>query len=188
MTVHTEPASLIAGDTATWQISHPDYPASAGWVMVYTLVNGAESITFSSTANGDAHLIHVAATVTRGWEPGAYHWRCRATLAGDVFTIRSGTTRVQVAFEDVDASTDTTLLQSHARKMLAAIEAYLENPANLSAAKYEIAGRSLERYKRADLIVERSRYLAEVAREDNAARIRAGLGSNNNIMVRFTHR
>jgi hypothetical protein len=66
-----------------------------------------------------------------------------------------------------------------------AIEAYLENASNLAASEYQIAGRQLRRYPLPELMTLRDRYRVEVAREDAAARLAAGLPDQRRIFVRF---
>ena len=177
----TEPTGLIAGDTARWLKSTPDYLATEGWHLAYTLINAASKITLTSTANGEDHLINVTAATTASWLPGQYSWRLQAIQGVEAFTLASGTLTVQAAF----GSAATLDARSHARKALANIEAYLENANNLSAAMYEIAGRKLQRLSIPDLLTLRDRYRQEVAREaaaDNAAR---GLPDRRRVIVRF---
>lgn len=176
----TEPVSLIAGDTAKWLRTLCDAPASAGWVLTYTLINASAKITFSATASGADHLVNVAAATTAGWAAGSYAWRATVALAGEVFTVSSGTITVEPAFGA--ATLDN---RSHARKALANIEAYLENANNLTAAMYEIAGRKLQRISVPDLLTLRDRYRGEVAREDAAANAARGLPDKRRVMVRF---
>lgn len=176
----TEPTSLIAGDTAKWLKTLSDYPASAGWVLTYTLINASAKITFGATSIGDNHLINVAAATTESWEAGSYAWRATVALSGEVFTVSSGTLTVEPAF-----GTDTLDNRSHARKALANIEAYLENSNNLTAARYQIAGRELQRIPIADQLALRDRYRVEVAREDAAANVARGLPDKRRVMVRF---
>ena len=175
----TEPASLIAGDTARWVKTLPDYPASAGWALTYTLANAAQRINFAATASGDDHLVSVPATTTANWPAGAYEWRAQVSSGSDVFTVATGSTVVQPSFGAAVES------RSHARIMLAQIEAYLQNAGNLTAASYEIAGRKLARYPLADLLAMRSKYQFEVAREDAAQNAARGLPDKRRVMVRF---
>lgn len=175
----TEPASLNAGDTARWLKSLASYPASAGWVLTYTLVNAAQRITFNATAQGDDHLVNAPTATTAAWAPGVYEWRATVSMAGDVFTVASGRITIAPAF---GSAVDT---RSNARKALEAVEAYMANPANLTAAQYEIAGRSLQRHSMADLIKYASHLRMQVAREDEAARLASGLPSSRRIYVRF---
>lgn len=176
----TEPAVLLAGDTAKWLISLPDYPATDGWALTYTLINAAAKITIAASASGADHLVNTAAATTAAYAAGSYTWRSQVSRAGEVFTVASGTMQVQGAF-----SAATLDARSHARKTLAAVEAYLENPANLTAAMYEVAGRKLQRLSIPDLLAMRSRYQAEVAREDAAANVGRGLPDKRRVYVRF---
>jgi len=176
----TEPASLVAGDTAKWLKTIPDYPASAGWVLTYTLINASAKITFGATASGDDHLVNVAAATTAAWAAGSYAWRATVALAGEVYTVASGTITVEPAFGA--ATLDN---RSHARKVLTNINAYLENANNLTAARYQIAGRELQRISIAELLTLRDRYRSEVAREDAAANVARGLPDKRRVMVRF---
>ncbi len=177
----TEPSTLIAGDTAKWSKSLPDYLASDGWVLSYTLINGSNKITFSATASGSDHLVNVPAATTAAWAAGQYSWRAKVTSAGaEVHTVSAGTITIQPAF-----STATLDGRSHARKALANIEAYLENANNLTAARYMIAGRELWRISISDQLALRDKYKSEVACEDAAANVGFGLPDKRRIMVRF---
>jgi hypothetical protein len=175
----TEPASLIAGDTAQWIKTLPDYPASVGWALSYELVNAGQRIAFGSVAYGDDHLVKVPATTTEAWAPGAYTYRARAALAGEVFTVGAGQIAVQPAF---GAATDA---RSHARRTLDAIEATLEGRATSATAEYQIAGRSMKYIPIPELLALRDRYRRDVSAENAAASIAAGLGNPGRIYVRF---
>lgn len=175
-----EPSTVNAGDTVRWKRSLPDYPASAGWVLSYQLVNATRRISVTGTASGDDHLVDVAASVSAGWAAGDYAWRAQVSRAGEVFTVDEGRLTVRPSF--ASGTQDT---RSQARQALEAVNAYLANPNNLQAAQYEIAGRQLRRYDLADLWRHRDRLQAEVLREDAAARLAAGLPDNRRIFVRF---
>lgn len=177
----TEPAALIAGDTAKWLRSLPDYLPADGWTLTYTLLNAAGKITIISSASADSHLVNVPSADTALWLAGEYAWRAQiASATGDAYTIGSGTIIVQPAF-----SAATLDNRSHARKVLANINAYLENANNLTAARYQIAGRELQRIPIAELLTLRDRYRSEVAREDAAANVARGLPDKRRVMVRF---
>jgi hypothetical protein len=175
----TEPAALLAGDTAKWLITLADYSAADGWVLSYTLANATTRINFAATASGSDFLVNVAAATTTNWAAGTYSWRSQVSKAGEVFTVATGTITVQPSF---GAAVDA---RSHARKTLDAVEAYLENANNLTAASYQIAGRQLSRLSIPDLLALRSRYLTEVGREDAAAAVGRGLPDKRRVLVRF---
>lgn len=175
-----EPTTVNAGDTIRWTRTLPDYPASAGWVLAYTLLNAASKITITSAASGDDHAVNVAAATSAAWVAGDYAWRAQVSKSGEVYTVGEG--RMTVAPSFGAATLDT---RSSARKALEAVEAYLADPSNLTAAKYEIAGRSLDRFPLTDLWSHRDRLRFEVAREDAAARVAAGLPDTRRVFVRF---
>lgn len=174
-----EPATLVAGDTATWRRSLADFPASAGWILGYTLVSPAQRYTFSSTASGDDHLVSVPAATTVTWAAGAYQWRAQVSKAGEVFTVASGSVQILPSFA---SATDA---RSSARKALDNLQAYLADSNNLAAAQYQIAGRSLSRYSVPDLLKLKGHLEQEVAREDAAQRVARGLPDPRRTYVRF---
>lgn len=176
----TEPASLIAGDTAKWLKTLADYPASSGWSLAYTLINAAAKYTFTASASGSDHLVNVTAATTAGWSAGNYSWRAVVSLAGEVYTVASGTIEVKAAF-----SSATLDNRSFARTALDNIEAYLKNSNNLAAASYEIAGRQLSRIPLKDLLAARDKYRREVISDDAAASVGQGLPDKRRIFVRF---
>lgn len=176
----TEPLTVNAGDTVRWRRALPDYPAGAGWVLTYTLLNSAGKITIAAGASGDEHLVNVAAATTATWAAGDYAWRAQVSKAGDVFTVAEGRITVKPAF-----SASTLETRSRARQALDAVEAYLADSNNLAAAQYEIAGRQLRRHTLTELWAHRDRLRLEVLREEQAERLAAGLPDRRRVFVRF---
>lgn len=174
-----EPAAINAGDTAKWTRVLADYPASAGWVLAYELVNAGNRIAITSAADGDAHLVTVTAAASGGYAPGDYDWRARVSKAGEVYTVGEGRITVRPGF---GAAVDA---RSRARRTLEAIEATIEGRASSSTQSYEIAGRKLAHIPVAELLALRDRYRIEVAREDAAAAVAAGLPDRRRVYVRF---
>lgn len=179
-TPQTEPAQLIAGDSAKWLKSLPDYLPLDGWLLTYTLVNATSKISFSASAQDDAHLVNVAPAASTGWAAGIYAWRASVSNADETHTIASGTITVAPAF-----GVDTLDARSFARKALANVEAYLENPQNLTSASYSIAGRTLSRHAIPELLKLRDRFKFEVLQEDSADRAARGLPDRRRVFVRF---
>ena len=81
--------------------------------------------------------------------------------------------------------TTTSSVRSHAKIVLDAIEAVIENRANIDQSSMSIAGRSLSRMSIDDLLTFRARYKAEYLKEVKQARIKNGRGSGNTIKVNF---
>lgn len=177
----TEPASIIAGDTAKWLKTLADYPASAGWALVYTLINATGKITLAATAQGDDHLVTAPATTTNGWAAGAYEWRAQVSKAGEVYTVGSGRITIAPSF-----GADTLDSRTPARVMLEAVEAVMLKTATSNVQEYEIAGRRLKHYTMGELLQLRDRLKNDVRREEAAQQIANGTGGvPGRIFVRF---
>lgn len=171
------PVQLRAGDTIRWRRSLPDYQATAGWVLAYTLITASSVHAIATTADGDDHVAEALAASTGAWPAGAAQMVEYATNGAERVTISSLPVRVLPNLAAAVAGTD---LRSHARKVLDAIEAWLESRAPV-AGTLEIAGRRIQHYSLEELLALRDRYRAEVAREDAAA---AG-NRPSRLLVRF---
>lgn len=179
-----EPESVVSGDTATWKITLGDYPASDGWTLKYRLINAAGKIDITSSADGDDHLVLVAAATTAAWSPGTYTWQSYVDgVSSQRFTIASGSVEIKPDLAAEAAGYDT---RSTAKKALDLIDAaLLAHGANAWTQEYEIAGRKMKFKSVADFMALRDKLKAEVAREAATERMRRGLAPRNKILVRF---
>jgi hypothetical protein len=178
-----EPSSVNAGDTVRWQKTLPNHPATDGWALRYTFINGAAKFTLQSAPGGAqaAHTLEASASTTALWSPGEYDWICRAELGAEAYTVATGRTTVAP-----DAANQLVLdKRSQARRTLDAIEATIEGRASSATAEYEINGRRMRYIPISELFTLRDRYRAEVAREDAARAIAAGGLDSRRIYVRF---
>jgi hypothetical protein len=180
--------TLVAGDSLSFSTVAADYPPADGWTMKYRMVPTAGvgtafelSSTTADPEDATAFLFTVTGAASAAWVAGDYTWVNWVEKAPDRYTLDTGAVKVLPN----PAGATALDLRSTAAKALAAIDAYLADANNLSAASYTIAGRSLSRYTRAELIAERSKWQAEVARENAAARVAAGLSDNRRIYVRW---
>lgn len=178
----TEPAALRAGDTWKWTKTLADYPASV-WTLTYRFKNAAGGFEFAASASGDDYSVTVSAATTAGFAAGTYHWQAQVVTGSEKYTVDTG---VLVVDPNLFAGTATAAFdaRSHVRKMLAAIEAWLEakDPA---VAEYEIAGRRMKYVPIAELVKLRNRYTAAVAAEDAADKLAAGIGAGRKIQFRL---
>ena len=160
----TPPCELTAGDSAAWSVELADHPAPE-WAVTYTLI-GAESIhTVHAQASGTGHSVTLGSTDTASWAPGRYKVVGYAAKGTDRRTFHRSDLVVQA-----DPATATPAdTRSHARKVLDAIEAFLETGDQL-AAQVQIADRRIGLIPTPDLIQLRELYLAEVAREEGKGR------------------
>lgn len=179
----TEPAIIVAGDTIAWSRTLTDYPASAGWVLAYRLINSAGKIDITASASGDDHAISVAAATTANWTAGSYTWQATVTKTTQRYTIGSGTLTIKPNLAAQAGGFDA---RSAAQKALddtrAALATWISSNGHVQ--EYEIAGRRMKYASLAD-IQGRIRLLErEVAREQSAEKIAAGLGAGRRVLVR----
>ena len=182
-----EPASVIAGDTITWQKTFSDYPASAGWALKYRLLNASGKIDITATASGDNHLVAVTAASSATWTAGTYDyigWVEKGSgPTAERYTVSTGRLTVtanMAAANTYDGRSDARIIYEAllaAYKSAAASRAYV--------AEYEIAGRRMKFASRAEWLQELNFWKAQVAAEDRAAKIADGLGGGARVLVRM---
>jgi hypothetical protein len=178
---------LVAGDTLDFTTTVSTYPPSDGWTLVYRLV--------PRDSAGHGHHAH------RGWTRGGSIPRAGraqplprpgppASTAGRAGWKRPARARVSSSGGVEILANPATVAagydnRGHARKVLDAIEAVLEQRASVDQQSYSINGRHLARTPIAELLRLRSVYRAQVAGEDAGEALNAGLGGGRKIQVRL---
>lgn len=175
------PTSIIAGDSRTWRKSFADYPASAGWVLAYAL-RGPAKIDFDAAADGDDHLVALAAAVTAQWPAGFYTVTLFAKKDDQRITVESGSIDILPDPAEIDAVAD---LRPHCKKVLDAIEALLEGKATKDQAEYEVEGIRIKRMDIDALLRWRTIYRREWQAYLKAQQVSKGKKSGNRVLVRF---
>jgi len=183
-----EPDTLVIGDRWTWRRPDlvADYP-TADYSLTYEFHHddgggGAHAFTITATETSDDYIVEVASATTENYNSLQYKWYAFITRTSD---------SERVAVDDgytflVDDYANTNADQrTHAKKVLDAIEALLENRASQDQMSYSIAGRSLSRMSIDDLLKFRDRYRAEYNKELQKARIKNKQNTGNTIKVRF---
>jgi|SRR6185437_6203202 len=166
------PSEITAGDTVSWARTGGDYPASAGWVLAYTLLSATAVFNITADANGDDYLIDVPLATSATWGAGAYRVQEYVTSADGTQRYTLGTYTLQV-LPNAAAATVGMDTRSHAQIVLDNIKAYLETKAPVYASM-EINGRKLGYYPLVDLLKLRDRYAMMVATEQRLASGRTG--------------
>jgi len=162
-----EPAFLTVGDTWTWKRSFSDYPASAGWELTYALTTSTARILIAAAADGDDHLVSVAAATTAAYAAGDYSWQAYVTLDAERYMVDGGRVTLRPNLAAASSGYDT---RSTARQMLDAIESYLAT-GDPQAGNVSLSdGRQVRFWPILDLHQFRYRLQAEVANEEAAAR------------------
>ncbi len=179
------PTELQLGDYWAWKREDlaNDYPvADYSLSYEFNLVDGstASNFTLTATESGDTYLIE--ASNTSSYTKGNYNWVSYITRSSDSARIKIGEGFTEI--EDNFATTSTSV-RSHAKKVLDAIEAVIENRASMDQSSMSIAGRSLSRLSIDELMTFRDRYRAEYLKEVKRARIKNKKPSGNIIGVKF---
>lgn len=156
------PREFRAGDSAEWRRTLAAYPAGAGWQIKYTLLGAGGAYSVESAADGDTHVVSLAPSDTGSWVEGVYVLTEYVTDGAARYTLASRSVRI---LPDLAGATSAADTRTHARKVLDAIEGWLEKQAPVYG-KYEFNGRKLETFQLTDLLALRDRYRAEVSREE----------------------
>ena len=176
---------LIVGDTLATTITLASWPASAGWVLHYRLIDRAgvnDVIEFQSTAAGDSHALLVDAATTAAWKPGEY------SVAA---WVRKGTERYTVVAEcgQITLKPDPAALlpgvdtRSQAVRTLQAIRDKIAGKATDGVNRYRINDREVQSYSVAELIKLEDFWARQVAAEERAAGIANPRGQSRHIRV-----
>tara|TARA_R100001163_G_scaffold13877_1_gene12872 strand:- start:216 stop:845 length:630 start_codon:yes stop_codon:yes gene_type:complete len=183
-----EPAKLVAGDRFTWRRDDlaNDYPVGT-FALTYEFHSdvgggGSKKFTITATEADSTYYIEVGSSTTASYATGDYIWEAYITRSADSERIMVDSGRTEITTNLANTNAD---LRSHAKKVLDAIEAVMENRASMDQSSMSIAGRSLSRTPLPDLLELRDRYKAEYLKEIKLARIRNKQGSGNTIKVKF---
>ena len=182
-----EPSLLQLGDFWSWKRTdlNNDYSNSL-YVLSYefNLIDCSThaNFTITASASGDDYVVEVASATTATYTKGNYNWVSYITRSSDSARIKIGEGFTEI--EDNFATTSTSV-RSHAKKVLDAIEAVIENRASMDQSSMSIAGRSLSRLSIDELMTFRDRYRAEYLKEVKRARIKNKKPSGNIIGVKF---
>lgn len=176
------PKTFTAGETVKFNITDPDYPASAGTLSFFwTNADDAFGDT-TSTADGDTFNIVVTAALSGAITAGTYSYQGRYTsnVGSEETIIRAGTTVVNPEFTTAQFDNRTT-----AKKMLDAIDATILLLTAQTNVAMSIQGRSQQSQALSEAFATRDKLKAEVRAEQVAESIANGMGNPNVIRTRF---
>ena len=159
--------------SAKYKYSVEDYSAT------FILINANNKYTIAATVDDDKFLFEADPTVTADWGSGYYTYFVfveiiEESIATERYKVEAG---VATIHPDISAE-DTFDTRTHAKKVLDAIEAVIENRATLDQQMYMIGGRQLVRNSISELLrlrtIYRQEYQAEVdkASGKNRSKIR----------------
>ena len=183
-----EPNSLVLGDYWAWRRDDlaSDYPVGS-YALTYEFHSdvgggGSKKFTLTATEADDTYYIEAASSSTTSYSIGDYVWDAYITKTSDSNRVLVDSGRTTITENLANTNAD---LRSHAKKVVDAIEAVIENRASMDQSSMSIAGRSLSRMSIDELMTFRDRYRAEYLKEIKLARIRNKQGSGNTVKVNF---
>lgn len=173
------PTPLQAGDSWSWAEAAPDYPGP-DWVLSYVLLSDSARVPLAAVWDAEAELHQFAASAAASAliAPDSYTW-AELVRHTDGRRHTLGTGAVTVLPDP--ATVEPAGARSHARRMLAAIDACLEGRATegdldlVSTAAGSAGGNRASAWDPAQLIATRRYYAALVASEDDIDDRAAGI-------------
>lgn len=157
-----EPEKIISGDAVSWERDVDIDLAAASFEYRFV---GPSSFNLSAGYAAGAVSISQTSVDTAAFVAGEYEWFLFAAIGGE----RQLVCRGRMVIQPNPESAGDTNHQSHAEKMLAAIEARLEGRIISDHQSYTIGGRSLDRIPFEELHKLRNKY-AWAARDNKVAR------------------
>lgn len=147
----TEPKTLTAGNSAAWDKSISDYPATT-FLLSYALVPtaGGEAHEFSATASGSLHQVRLSPADTADFDAGDYR------LIATVTDIATGGTATKVTLETlrltVSPAPDSTVdRRTFAESILSDLQATYKKLAANSIQSATVNGRTYTRNTLAEM-------------------------------------
>lgn len=186
------PNLIYAGDTVIFDV--PAFKDAIGTNIdsgTYTLTwyartnTATEGTTVVGAAEGTGWRVTVPASTTTGFNGGLWTWQAIATYGTLQYTAGRGqfTVKVSAKYTGTPEAFDD---RSRAEIDLSYVEAAIRTLAQGGMVQeYSIGGRSLRRYKMAELLQLQDGLKAEIAMERKAEKIRQGLGNPGLAKVRF---
>jgi len=186
------PDTIYAGDTVIFDV--PAFTDSIGTEIAsgtYTLTwyartnTALEGATITGVAESTGWRVTVPSSTTAGFDAGLWTWQAIATSGSVQYTAGRGQFTVKATLEysgDPTAFDDRSKAQIDLDYVEAAIRTLAQGGV---VQEYTIGGRSLKRYKMAELLQLRDALKAEVDRERRAEKVKQGLGNPGVTRVRF---
>lgn len=170
-----EPQRARAGETWQWRREDlaGDYPATS-WTLRYALKNTTDHLEIAATADGIVFAVTAPIASTKTLPAGTYRMVGYVEDAG--VTQRFGVYDEEIVIDPAYANAGVVDDRSHARIVLDAINAVLENRATKDQEEYQIGHRSLKRTPLNELYKFRQQYQGQVRSEELAERAARGQG------------
>lgn len=182
------PEKITQGDYISWiDIPTSDNLGNRINSSDYTLkyaIRGATSLDIESVTNGDGWKSEISPAQSAALTAGVYYWQAFVTN-GDGKKITLGNGKIEI-LKGLDLVTGEYDGRSQAKKDLDAVDAAIRSLVSGGAVQeYSIGNRSFRKMNLEDLRALQSQLRYEVAKEERAEKMKAGLGDSFNMFVRF---
>jgi len=186
------PDTIFAGDTVIFDV--PAFTDSVGNQIdsgAYTLVwyartnIASEGANVTGVAESDGWRVTIPSSTSGAFDAGLWTWQAVATAGALQHTAGRGqfTVKATLEYSGTPGAFDD---RSRAQIDLDFVEGAIRTLAQGGAVQeYTIGGRSLKRYKMAELLQLRDALKSEVDRERRAEKVKQGLGNPGVTRVRF---
>jgi len=135
-TLYNLPEAFAAGETVIYRRQVADYPASA-WTLTLYLA-GAKTLSVAAAADGDDHIVTLAAAETAALTAGVYRFAERAADgAGLVYEVARGVVRVTADLAQATEGSE----QEWTERAIAILRAHIEGRLPAGLESYQIANR-----------------------------------------------
>lgn len=178
-----EPQILAAGDNVSWRRQIDDYAAGT-WTLHYVLQGPTSVIKFDATNDAGLHLVTLLSTTTAGWKPGLYSVSAYVTVTTQQVQVSTFFPTITIT-PNLASTPNSVDVRTWAAKCLAAIEDAILRLSNRTISTTSVNGQVYTLQNVSELFALRERFKSEVAREEEQARLNAGLSARNKIGVRF---
>ena len=179
------PDELQLGDFWSWKKDNlaSDYP-TADYSLSYefNLIDGATASNFTLTATESNDEYIISTSDTGSYTKGEYNWVAYITRSTDYARVKMAEGYVEV--QDNYATTSASV-RSHAKIVLDAVKAVIENRATMDQSSMSIAGRSLSRMSISELYELKDRAQRDFNAEVKKAAIKNGKSSKTTILTKF---
>lgn len=182
ITLEAIPKEITAGDAIAWRFYSAYFPASDSWVVTYALVNAAGRIVITAGADGQGHLVDLAAADTAAWTAGEYRWQSYATKGTERYTLDSGTVEILPNFAVQSSGYDA---RPHIYIVKDALEAVIEDRATEAQSSMSIGGRTISEFSHGELMEAQKENARRIMIHERKERRKRGQATGSTIKVRF---
>ncbi len=180
-----EPQIVAAGDTLIWTRQINDFPPP-DWTLNYVLRGKSNIYKWTATNDAGWYKVNLASAVTALWKPDLYNIGAYVTKSADSeqFEVRTAFRQMRVT-QNLAAQPTGADPSSWAARTLPFIEETISKLTSRTVETASVNGQMYTLANISDLFKMRERLKSEIAREEEKARLDAGLGAGNKVAIRF---